>query len=466
VSERRGDALVLLAAVAAAWAGSFAGTFQFDDWNVIVNEPRVATLSAWWESMPGIRPLLKLSFALNRQSGFGLAGFHAVNLAIHAAAALLALWLLRRVAEGAGVKGDAARFAPWLGALLFALHPVQTEAVTYVSGRSSSMAGALALGSAVAWLSGRERAVGWMAWGLSPLLFAAALLSKESVVALPLALLLLLAVDVQRPFRWGAALRAVAPHLGVLAVAAMLVAASPTYGRMLARSAGLRTPGVNALTHVDALGWLTGQVFRIDRQVADPLLEPVERLGVGVAFEAAALLGTLALGLAALRRRPALAFGLLWFLLWLPWTGWWLPRPDPASERQLYLSLLGPAWLAGLWLSPWAAAGGMRRAAVGALVVALGVATVLRNRVYADEVGFWQDAVAKAPANPRAHGNLAFALAARCRTGEAEGELVRALELDPAYLRAAVNLRLLRDGAPLGPAEPTCPPLRSLPTPP
>ena len=97
MSERRGDALVLLAAVAAAWAGSFAGTFQFDDWNVIVNEPRVATLSAWWESMPGIRPLLKLSFAANRQSGFGLAGFHAVNLAIHAAAALLALWLLRRV---------------------------------------------------------------------------------------------------------------------------------------------------------------------------------------------------------------------------------------------------------------------------------------------------------------------------------------------------------------------------------
>jgi len=65
--------------------------------------------------------------------------------------------------------------------------------------------------------------------------------------------------------------------------------------------------------------------------------------------------------------------------------------------------------------------------------------------------------VAKAPGNPRAHANLGFALAARCRTAEAEAALERALELDPAQLRAAVNLRLLREGLPLGPREPACP---------
>jgi len=461
VSERRGDALILLVAVLATWASSFGGTFQFDDWNVIVNEPRVASLSAWWRSMPGIRPLLKLSWAGNRESGLGLAGFHAVNLAFHAASALLALRLLRRVAERTGAIGSSALAAPLLGALLFALHPVQTEAVTYLSGRSASMAGALALGSMVAWLSGRERGIGWRAGVLSPLLFALALATKESVVVVPVALLLLEAVDVRRQFRWWVALRSIGPHLAVLAVAAALFVASPVYGRMMARSAGLRSPWVNLLTHVDAVAWLAGQVLRIDRLVADPALPAVEALGARVALEGAAILAALAWGLASLRRRPALAFGVLWFLLWLPPTGWWLPRPDPASERQLYLSLLGPAWLAGMGLSPWAAAGGARRLVVVALVLALAAVTAVRSLVYADEVRFWEDVVAKAPANPRAHNNLGFALSGRCRTAEAEAAILRALVLDPGYLRAAVNLRLLRQGAPLGPLEPACPPVTS-----
>jgi tetratricopeptide (TPR) repeat protein len=466
VSERRADALVVLGAIAGAWATSFRGAFQFDDWNVIVDEPRVATLAAWWASMPGIRPLLKLSWAVNHETGLGLAGFHAVNLAIHAVSALLALRLLRHVAVRSGVDGLSARAAPLLGAILFALHPVQVESVTYLSGRSASMAGALVLGSAVAWLAGREGGHGWMGWGLSPVLFAAALATKESAAALPAALLLLAAIDLRRPFRWREALRVIAPHLGVLAAAAALFAASPVYARMLARSAGLRSPWVNVLTHVDAIAWLAGQVVRIDRLVADPLLPAVEGLGVRVALEAIALLGLLALGLWALRRRPALAFGLLWFLLWLPATGWWLPRPDPASERQLYLSLLGPAWIAAVWLSPWAVAGGVRRAAVAALLVALGIATARRSLVYADEVSFWQDVANKAPENPRAHANLGFALASRCRTAEAERALLRALELDPGYLRAAVNLRLLREGVPLGPREPACPAVTPRPTPP
>ncbi len=458
MTDRRADALVLLAAVAAAWATSFTGVFQFDDWNVIVNEPRVASLGAWWGSMPGIRPLLKLSFAANRASGLGLAGFHAVNLAVHAASALLVLGLLRRVAAGCEATGATSRAAPLFGALLFALHPVQVEAVTYVSGRSSSLAGMLALGSAVAWLAGREGRGKWLSTALSPALFAAALATKESAVVLPAALLLLLAIDLRRPFRWREAFAATAPHWALLGVAAVLFAASPTYRRMLAASAALRTPGANLLTHVDAVAWLTGQVVRVDRLVADPALPALDGWNAAVAVEAFLLLAALAWALVAIRRRPALSFGILWFLTWLPPTGWWLPRPDPANERQLYLSLVGPAWVAGLWLSPWAVAGGLRRLSVAALVVALGAATAVRNLVYADEIGYWQDVVTKAPHGARGHGNLAFALAARCRIPEAEAELVRALELDPGYLKAAVNLRLLREGAPLGPEEPRCPP--------
>jgi hypothetical protein len=163
-------------------------------------------------------------------------------------------------------------------------------------------------------------------------------------------------------------------------------------------------------------------------------------------------------GLAWLRGRPAIAFGLLWFVLWLPPAGFVLPRPDPASDRQLYLSLAGAAWLAGLALAPWVEARGVRRLAVALLVVALAATTVARNRAWRDEEVFWRDVVAKAPRNARAHANLGFALATRCRTGEAEASFRRALELDPGLVRAAVNLRLLREGAPLRPSAPACPP--------
>jgi hypothetical protein len=306
-------------------------------------------------------------------------------------------------------------------------------------------------------MEGRETGRAWLWAGVSPLLLGAALGVKETAVSLPLALLLLMAVDVRRPFRWREALGAVAPHVAVLAVGAAAFAASPVYGRMLRESARLRGPGENLLTHVDAVAWLAGQVVRIDRLVADPALPAVTAWNARVVVEAILLVLVLCVALASVRRRPALAFGVLWFLLWLPPAGWWLPRPDPANERQLYLPVLGVAWLAGLWLSPWAVAGGARRVAVAACVLALGVATASRSLVYRDEVVYWQDVVAKAPHGARAHGNLGFALAARCRTAEAEASLRRALALDPGYVRAAVNLRLLQEGAPLGPGEPSCP---------
>ena len=457
MNERRREALVVLLAVAAAWGSSFAGGFQFDDWNVIVNEPRVASLRAWWNSMPGIRPLLKLSFAANQASGLGLAGFHAVNLAIHAASALLVLSLLRGVATRTGATGPSARAAPLLGALLFALHPVQSEAVTYLSGRSSSLSGMLALGSIVAWMAGRDRGERWRTAAASPVLFAAALATKESVVALPAALLLLQAIDLRRPFRWREAIRATAPHWALLGIAAVAFVASPTYRRMVATSAGLRPPGTNLPTHVEAVAWLAGQVVRIDRLVADPGLPAAGGWSFGAVVTACLLAGALAWALASIRRRPDASFAILWFLLWLPPSGWWLPRPDPANERQLYLSLVGPAWIAATWLSPWVATGGVRRGMVAALLIVLGGVAAARNLVYVDEIRFWTDVVRKAPGNARAHGNLGFALAARCRTAEAEAELSRALDLAPDYLRAAVNLRLLREGAPLGPGEPRCP---------
>jgi len=463
-----------------AYATSFAGGFQFDDWNVIVDEPRVQTLGAWWESLPAIRPLLKLTFALNLQSGMGLFGFHLVNVLVHAGAALAAMGVVARV-ERAG-RGPGSGSVRWgegegqvpvaaaLAALLFALHPIQTEAVTYLSGRSASLAGLLALASALAWLAGRERRRGTLVHGLSPLLFAAALLVKETAVALPPALLLLAAATGAGPGAgsgigpgaglrlasgpaWRAALRDSAVHWLLLAAAAAAYAASPTYRAMAAHAAALRPPGQNLLAHLDGMGWLAGQVARPWALVADPAWPAPDALSVRGAAAAALLagLGWLGLHRAGAGLRPAGAAA-LWTLCWLPVTGWLLPRPEPASDRQLYLALLGPAWLAGRALAAGLASRWRSLAAGVAVAVALllGGLTAARSLVYRDEVTFWAAAVAAAPGAPRPLNNLGLALSAACRLPEAEASFRAALEADPGHARARANLRLLTAGSPPG----------------
>jgi len=454
---------LVAAAVASAYATAFSGTFQFDDFAVIVDDPRVASLAAWWRAMPGIRPLLKLTYAANHQSGLGLAGFHAVNVLVHAGAALLALALLRRlerlVAEGPALSPSAAA-AALLGALLFALHPAQTEAVTYVSGRSTALAALLTLGSLVAWLEGRERGRPWLVHGLSPLLMALSLGVKELAVVLPAALLLLAAADARRPFAWRPALRDAAVHLGLLGAGAAAYAASPTYRRMLGLAFDLRPPLENLAVQLGAVAWLAGQALRPDRLLADPVIPPLgpapalalgALLLVAAAWSLATLLGPRRSTASGPRRSVALA--LLWTLLWLAPAGWWLPRPEPANDRQLYLALLGPGWLLGRWLASPGAWRATRVAAVLALLMALGGLTLRRSLVYRDEVTFWVDVARQAPDNARAFNNLGDALARCDRAAEAEAAFAQAVAIDPGFAKAGVNLKLLREGALVGPGD-------------
>jgi len=437
---------VITVAVLAAYANALGAGFQFDDWNVIVDQPRVAGLAAWWASMPGIRPLLKLTYALNNAAGWGVAGFHAVNVTIHLANAWLVFALFARAGRAARII--APPVAALTGALVFALHPIQTEAVTYVSGRSSSLMALMALASILVWHDAGARGAGGArrvaAWLVAPGLFAAALLVKETAAVLPLAMLLLMVTVFSER-----GTRPMAPHLAVLGAAAVAAIASPTCRRLFATSLAARGIGANLLTQAHGVVYLMGNMVRLDRLNADPMLPVLDTWSPTLVLDAAFVVALLAAGLLSIRRRPAIAFGILWFFIWLLPTNSLLPRLDVVNDRQLYLALAGPAWLLGCA----AGAGVARRrpsvtlAAVYVLVVALGAATHARNRVYADEIVFWQDVARKSPRNGRALNNLGYALALASRDAAAEAAFLGALALDPADIRAAVNLRLLREGA-------------------
>jgi hypothetical protein len=129
----------------------------------------------------------------------------------------------------------------------------------------------------------------------------------------------------------------------------------------------------------------------------------------------------------ALWRNRAVGFlGACFFLLLAPSSSFVPVATQTMAEHRLYLALSVPILLAGL-----AVAGVSRRvprwagALVAIVVVALGLATFARNRVYGSELALWQDTAGKRPENPRAHHNLGLALAAAGRTDEAMAEFGR-----------------------------------------
>jgi len=455
--------LVALLAVA-TYLPSLRASFQFDDWQSVLGDARVASLHAWWQSMPGMRALLKLTYALNHEvcgeacrepseaANAGVAGFRAANILIHALNAALMSMLAQKLARRlGGADGRSAALVGAVTALVFALHPVQTETVTYVAGRSGALAAAGALGSLLLWLRGREAGAGRLWLPLSALSFLAALGGKETAAVLPLGMALCLFAEPRKP-----RLRDFAFPLSLVALEAALLAAAWSrlpYGYLLDTSLGARGPLANLAAQSHGIFWLVGQMFDWSRLNADPMLAPSASWTPGAVLRAAALGAALLAGLLSLRRRPVPAFAVLWFFLWLAPTNSLVARLDVANDRQLYLALAGPAWLLGHGIARLGresvARGRTPRGAAAAtlaLALALALGTASRNRVYATETTFWGDVVAKSPHNARAWNNLGYAEATACRPGRAAAAFREAARRDPDYPQPRVNLELLETG--------------------
>ncbi len=289
-------------AIVLLWWPSLPASFQFDDWNVIVNEPRVHSLAAWWQSMPGIRPLLKLSYALNMSVDAGPMGFRVVNILIHALSATLVWSLLRTRGVRAGLAETVTSRAALLAALIFALHPVQTEAVTYISGRSSSLAACFCLLSLYCWVRSEQTrhppgVAGWLA--ACCVCFGLAVATKETALVLPLALLL---YSADRPV--SLTVRRLTPVLSLMALMLCIALSLPTYRRLLAVSLDTRSIAENLLTQAHAVSYLAGQLLRVWNSNADPQLPVITSLNWLSAGLCAAWLNLVVLSLLRLRRAP------------------------------------------------------------------------------------------------------------------------------------------------------------------
>lgn len=477
----------LLPAAAAALACSvyvnaLHNPFVYDDRDTVVANPSLVDPSnvRFVLVYSPFRPVVNVSYAIDRALwGDEPFGFHLTNVLLHAAAVvLLYLWLVRLLADAGLTRHvETAAFA---GASLFAVHPLQSEAVGYISGRSELMCAVWFLAALVAArgaiLSRSSRlAVVASAFGV------AALASKEVALSLPV---VFLAYDwLLRPGEEAARARRLwtvaAPVFAVLAAAGLyrLTALSPS-------AAG--TPLLNLLTqaivvwrYVGLLVWPHGQsimhaVHRVT-SVADPL----------AVLAAAALVLVAALAWRVRRSRPLAAFGIFWFLIVLAPSSSVVVLREGMAEHRVYLASAGVfiaiAGLAGEWMQRLAARDRIvpltRKLAFGAALAALFALTVLRNQVWASPVALWTEAavhaegmwephyaladslreagdcaraipeytkvVELAPTSRDAHTNLGICLAQAGQIEAAERAFRRTLEIDPTFARGYTNLGAL-----------------------
>jgi hypothetical protein len=429
------------------------------------------------------RPLTTLTFAASYAAhGRRPLGYHAVNLALHAAASLLLLALARRLA-GAGVRG--ARLA-LLAGLLFAVHPAHVEAIAPMVGRGDLLSACCALASLTVAVGGRGAARSAGRLAASGAWLAGGLLAKEGAAVVPALWLLLAAaapaaagLEARPGLRSVAARRAalralgVAGALGLVVLAYLAVRAVPLGVPPASRWFAGVPPEAVALTASRVLGeYLRILVFPafLGTDFAYAARIPlVAAPGPGLAAATAAWVLALAGALLAFRRAPLVSAGVLWTFAALLPVLHLVPIGVLMAERLLYLPSAGfclaaaaltAGAMAGTGAPPIPAAprgpadapppagppgtagrrAGLLALAALAVVTAFAVRSAVRAADWRDGVALWTSERPKAPRDPVVNNNLAVELSAR---GDHAGALARAADAvaaAPGYWRAHVNL--------------------------
>jgi len=465
------ELLAISLATVLVYSNTFEASFHLDDVPNIIRSTEAHSLlgPSPWSS----RYLGYLSFALNyRLGGLKVVGFHVLNLLIHTGNALLVFWLTALTFRTPALRDSNAtpllrRFLPLAAGFLFAVHPIQTQAVTYIVQRFTSLAtlffllslalhaqARLALDEGTA----RRARVVWL-FGLSFVAAVAAMKTKEISFTLPL-----VGAAYELLFFRRRRLALLAP----LALAALLVplAVAGQGGEKLSsvlanpvsfaaetleipRFVYLLTQTRVIVTYLRLLVVPVGQNLDHDFPLSHSLIEPRVLLAIAVLL---ALVTSAAFVLVRARKMKSAAgvlffFGTIWFFLTLLVESSIIPIRDVIVEHRVYLPSVGAAVAfatAMLWalerLRIQRLPTVQATAALAIAAVPLGAATFSRNFVWRNDVTLWRDVAAKSPNRTRPHDILGSAYLDRGWMPEAISESLAALRISPEDVQALTNL--------------------------
>jgi protein O-mannosyl-transferase len=450
---------LIAVAVLASYYDSLSGAFVFDDYGSIIENPTIRQL--WPISRPlspppgnltvSGRPLLNLSFALNYAfGGTAVWGYHAINLLIHLFAGWALLGIVRRTLLQPALRrryGASALPLATAVAVLWVVHPLQTEAVTYIAQRAESLMGLFYLLTLYCFIRATEsRAVPWGLLSVAACLCGMA--TKEVMATAPLMALLYDRTFVAGTFREGLRRRwrLYAGLGGTWLLLGWLVA---TGGDLASGSAGFSST-VNwrsyGLTQFRAL------VLYLKLSVwPHPLVldygGPVLIGSVVKALPYMAMILPLLAGTAiSVKRWPAVGFAGCWFFGILALTSSVFPLSDTMFEHRMYLPLAAVIVLAVVAVHAWA--GRWSVVVFVPLAVVCIFLSARRNQDYRSEPAIWSDTIAKRPGNARAYNNLGNGLVHLGRVDEAIADFRTAIQISPDYFLPYNNLgaALVRTG--------------------
>lgn len=443
---------VIALAGLAAYSNTFSVPFLFDDLPSIYYNPSLLNLreallqppSGYGITVSG-RPVLNFSLAVNYAlSGTNVWSYHALNLAIHLLAGLTLFGIVRRTLLRPVLRERLGRDALPLAlvmALLWTLHPLQTEAVTYIIQRSESLMGLFYLLTFYCFIRSVESPRPWLWRGYTVVACLLGIATKEVMVTAPVLVFLY-----DRTFVAGSFRAAWRQHRWLyLGLAATWV----PLGWLVAVTGGNRggTSGFAAgvapwaywLTQFQAVAhylklavWPHPLVF----EYGTFWVRPVEALPYALIIVPLAVVTVVALW-----RWPVGGFLGVWFFAILAPTSLVPGTIQMIVEHRMYLPLAAVIALV---------AGGLanrfgRRSLAALLVLALaaGVLTGRRNVVYRSDLTLWQDTVDKSPNSAIAQSNLGAALYSRGRLKEAEQYYDVSLRLNPNLASIHHNIGLV-----------------------
>lgn len=442
--------LVIVVAGAVAYAGGLSGPFVFDDRGSIVDNHtieelgRAQVLRAPDETPTAGRPLVNVSLALNYAlAGREVTGYHVANIAIHLLCGLAVFGIARRAQPDVN--------AAFAIALVWTVHPLNSEAVNYVTQRSESLMALFYLLTLYCALRAFEGAAGRARWEMGAVLACAlGMASKESMVTAPLMVVLF-----DRIFLFpslAAAMRARGRLYAGLA-ATWLVLAALVWSAPRNLSAGFAAHDADMWTYVLNQTVMLTRYLWLAIWPRDLVLYygwPMPMTLGDVLPQALFVLALLALTTFALWRRRRAGFLGAWFFLALAPTSSVLPIvTEVGAERRMYLALVALVALSVVAFRTLVSSSRVRAAALALATLALGAGTVARTTEYQSSLSLAETTVARWP-TPGAHSMLGTELAAAGQLAAAERHLREAAPVHPPaqyYLGTVLNAQGQRSEA-------------------
>jgi tetratricopeptide (TPR) repeat protein len=462
--------MLVVAAGLLAYHNSLTSPFVYDDVGSIPENPTIRHLWPIWDALSppkgGLtvesRPIINLSLAINYAfGGTKVWGYHAANLMIHILAGLTLLGVVRRTLQQPRLRerfGAAADGLALATTVIWTVHPLQTESVTYIIQRAEALVGLFYLLTLYCLIravdSPRPRA--W--YGLCVGACALGMASKEVMASAPLLVILYDRAFVSGSFRevWRRRWRLYLALASTWIVLGYLVFYTGDFrgAESLARCGNvtwweylLTEPGV-ILHYLQLVVWPHPLCF-------DYFGWPIAGEWTDILRPALVLVILLGTSVWACKSNSAWGFLGAWFFLILAPSSSVVPVDSPAYEHRMYLplaALVALVTIGGFMLGKdlldtqpqtrrmveW---GGS-----GALVLLLSILTIQRNYDYRSELVLWQDTAIKRPDNPRAQNALGLALSQAGRATESIAHFEQAVAIKPDYDKAHNNLGLVLAG--------------------